>query len=130
MTSKLGAIAVLVLAHALYEPSWAQDSKDWVDVQGTSALRAAVTGKTFKDGWGTVRAFRADGKGVFVMSTGTHIPNTWVVKGGKKVCATPQKGDTECWRIRRSRGDQNTVSFVFDNDAIIAYKVTDGLPSF
>jgi hypothetical protein len=130
MISKLGIIAAFVLAYALCEPAWGQGSKDWIDVQGASALHAAVAGKTFKDGWGTVRAFRSDGKGIFVMSSGTRILNTWAVKGQEKICATPQKGETECWRVRRSRGDQNMVSFTFDNQVIVAYKVTDGVPTF
>lgn len=131
MTSRLGIIMALLILQALCKAAWGQTSKDWVDVQGASELRTLIAGKSFQDGWGTVRAFRGDGKGLFVMSGGgKRIPNTWAVKGANKVCATPLKGNAECWSVRRSRRDQHLVSFVFDNGVIMAYQVKDGVPSF
>jgi hypothetical protein len=127
MKSKLLPLVALVL---LCLPAWGQGSKDWVDVQGMGELRALMAGKTFKDGWGTARAFRADGKGLFVMSSGARIQGSWTVKGNDRVCYAPQKGDTECWRVQRSGRDRSMVNFAYDNGIVVAYTMKDGVPDF
>lgn len=130
MTPRLRTIAALVFVHALWGSAWGQDSNDWVDVRGPSELRTLMSNKSFKDGWGTIRAFRSDGKGLFVMSSGERIPNTWSIHGTKEICATPQKGDAECWSVRRHRRDTTMVRFTFDNGVIVSYQINDGVPDF
>lgn len=129
-TQWASAALLAALAGLAGAPALAQDSGEWTSVRGAADLRALLSNRTFKSGWGAVSHFRDDGKGLVVYSSGLRVRRTWEVRGEDKVCATSEKGETECWRVWRSRKRANLVEFGGPGGMRVAQTMEDGVPKF